>query len=199
MTRFRWITVFALVGATSGAALAFAETHQWGYVVSYDAFAILLFSPVVGAISLLFMMSRRSRRFGQFGLAMVLSLLSTFSVGLVVANQLGAWNEPMISFGPDVPASLVVVFQSSSSNSDISSFVDSVIGTPRPSGGHTHLPGLGSVAKISVGTHDAYALQFMPDATSQQKDEIRRRIAASPIVWRTFENIAPEKIVLPAG
>jgi hypothetical protein len=179
--------------------LAVRETRQWGYVVGYDLWAIVLLATCFLLVSLLLLIAQRTRRVGQSGLLAVTLLVLTFSIGIAVAKSLGSWDEPMVRFGPDIPASLVVLFRSDASDYQIESFAETVVSVRNPAGGTQLLPGLGMLLKVDMSGHEGYALQFTPSATQQQRAAVRRRVRSDPITWQLFENIAPQKIVLPAN
>jgi hypothetical protein len=161
--------------------------------------AVLLLAAIVTAVSVLLLLPRRTRRSGVYGLLTALPFTAAFYAGIVVANQMGAWDRPMVPIGPDTRANFVVIFKPTATNRQINSFIANVIGDPHPRAGHSHLPGMQSLLKVDVSGYEAYAIGFTRDITNEQKQHIRTRIRASPIVLRLFENVDPSKIEGPAG
>jgi hypothetical protein len=102
----------------------------------------------------------------------------------------------MVSVGPDVKANVVVLFRDDASDQAIYDFVTNAVATPHPGGGSQHLPGMQSLLRVRVGTHDGYAIGLRSDITPAEWRFIDQRIKSSPIVWRTFNNTAPNDIVL---
>jgi hypothetical protein len=193
------VATAAAVGSVCGVLLALRETKQWGYVVGYDMAAVTLIGTTLLVISALLLVARRTRRVGQWALLAVISLVLAFYIGIGAAKRLGAWDEPMISFGPEVPANLVVLFRNDATDTQIESFAENNISVPHQGGRGTDLlPGLQSLLKVQVGGHQGYALQFTRSASEEQRAEVGRRVRSAPITWRVFENVAPRNIVLPA-
>jgi hypothetical protein len=190
--------ILVCASSACGLLLALRETKERGYVVGYDAAAILFIAGAVLVVSLALLLPRRSRSVGLAGVLVVVSLGITFYVAVIVATKLGAWDAPMVRFGPELPANVVVLFREDASAAQIESFAETVISVPNPGGGTDLLPGLESLLKVDVGGHQGYALQFARSASQRQRAEVRRRVASSAISWRIFENIAPQKIVLPS-
>jgi len=198
MPRKRLATAVA-VGAVVGVILALRETKQWGYVVGYDMAAVILIGAALLFMSALLLLARRTRLVGQWGLLAVISLVLTFYIGIFAAKNLGAWNEPMVRFGPEIPANLVVLFRDDATDLQIETFAETNIAVPHSGGGGTDLlPGLQSLLKVEVAGHQGYALQFSRSASAEQRAKVRRRVQSAPITWRVFENVAPRSIVLPA-
>lgn len=198
MTPRKRFAILAVVGSFCGVLLAFQETRQWGYVVGYDMAAVTLVASGSLIVSLLLLVARSTRRIGQGGLTAVTSLVLAFYVGIAVANSFGAWDKHRVRFGPESPANLVVLFRIDARDGQIESFAETVVAVPNPGGGTDLLPGLQSLDKVRVGGHGGYALRFTRTASPEQRAEVRRRVQSVPLTWRIFENVAPEKIVLPA-
>lgn len=100
----------------------------------------------------------------------------------------------MVRFGPEVQASYVVLFKDDATDQQIFEFVTNVLSTPDPRGGHAHMPGLGSLLKVEVDGYDGYALQFQSEAKEGEIAAIKKRVKFSPIVFRTYEDLAPDQI-----
>jgi hypothetical protein len=147
-------------------------------------------------IALMLLAIRRSRSAGKFCLLMILALTLTFYATIAVANRLGAWDDSMVSVGPDVRASLVILFDKEATDNEMTEFVATVLSTPHPGGGYANRPGMQSLLKVSVENREGYAVQFQADATKGQISFVKELASRSPIVWRIYEDIAPDQIEL---
>ena len=103
-------------------------------------------------------------------------------------------NQPMVRMAPDVKTSLVVFFKPATTYKEINHFDENVIGIPDEKGGHASLPGMVSVLSINKGEYKGEAIEFMANATDEQKSFVKQRVAASPIVYKIYENTAPDAI-----
>ena len=188
----------AALGTVVGGVVALNETRRPGYVVPYTIVGVLFLAGVLLAVGTLLLLSRRTRRYGSCVWLATVAAVLAFYITLVVANKAGVWDDPMVRFGPEVEANIVIVFTESATDDQISDFVATVLSTPHAGGGHEHRPGLGSLLKVRVGAHDGYAIRFVADATPEQVATITRLISRSPVVWRVYRNVAPENIKLYA-
>ena|ERR1043166_4191969 len=97
--------------------------------------------------------------------------------------------------GPNDRASLVAFFKKDTTNDQINDFVNNVIGAPAPNGtGHYILDGIAGTLHVRNGDYEGYAIQFAATATSEQKEEVKRRVRNSPIVARVYEDAVPNEI-----
>ena len=193
----RWLPV-AVLALLGGALYALYHTRSPGYGVPYaviTAFFIGALAVVAGLVLLIF---RATRRAGTYGILFALIFVPSFVATLTVAKRLGAWDEPMVQIGTDRRANLVVLFRPGTTDEQIASFVNNVIGV-RTSRGIDLLPGVQSLLKITVRDHAGYAIGFHRDVTAEEKASIRKRLDASPIVLRVYENVEPTSIVPPPG
>lgn len=99
----------------------------------------------------------------------------------------------MEPFGPDVKADLVVFFKTNTTADQMYTFVNETIGD-RTEHGYKSLPGMRSTLLVSVDGHQGYAITFFPEATEAQRRYVRSRIAASSLVFKVMENVAPDEI-----
>ena len=102
----------------------------------------------------------------------------------------------MVQIEPGVEANYAVLFNISAEPARINDFIENILSTPDPRGGHSFRPGLQSLTAVSVEEHAGYSLQWDGTAAATDITNLKNRIKASPIVWQTFENIAPSNIKL---
>lgn len=99
--------------------------------------------------------------------------------------------------GPEVKASLAIYFRQGVTNEQIEKFWQEVLSRPDPDGrGHYHRDGVGDISRIfpSVQGHEGIAMSFFPDATNEEREEIKRAVRDSPIVYKVLENVAPADV-----
>jgi MFS family permease len=192
--RRRRRSAVAVVCAVAGLALALAQTRSAGYAVGYTVGGVLAAGVLVVLVGLVLLLPRRSRQAGLYSLLAVVPFVTAFFLSIVVLDRLGAWDEPMIHFGPEVPASLVVLFREEATPGEVNLFLEQVVGVPHPGGGHKLLPGVQSALRVRVGSHVGYAFQLRESVTPEQEARIRARIRSSPVVWRLYEDVAPAAI-----
>jgi hypothetical protein len=96
--------------------------------------------------------------------------------------------------GPEVKVSLAIYFKQGVTNEQIEKFWHEVLSRPDPEGkGHYHREGVGDISRIfpPVQGHEGIAMSFLPDATAEEREAIKRSIRSAPIVYRVLENVAP--------
>ena len=110
----------------------------------------------------------------------------------------GTTSRDSVRFGPDVKASLVIVFKSDATDEQVGAFWRNVLQVPDQSGrGHRFREGISSTLNVSpIDGHHALAVQFQEDAPQGQKEEIKSRIKRTPLVYKLFENVAPTNVKL---
>jgi hypothetical protein len=100
----------------------------------------------------------------------------------------------MVPIGPEVRASLVVYFKHGVTQDQINYFWENVLSRPNAEGrGYWHRDGIGMLSRVypSVEGHEGVAVNFWANATESQREEIKREVNASPIVFKVLENVAP--------
>lgn len=197
MSRVARSAIGALLGLIVGIGVGVSTTGTPGYVMRYTVISVALASVLLAVVGAVLCIPRRTRIIAMPAVVVAVVGFAAFYATVVVANHFGAWDEPMVAFGPDIPASLVVLFREDATDQEIYEFVTNVVATPHPRGGSEHLPGMTSLLKVRVGPHDGYAIQLRRDASQQQRDRILSRIRGSRITWKIYEGVAPDKVVLP--
>jgi hypothetical protein len=101
----------------------------------------------------------------------------------------------MIEMGPDVPAALVYFFKKETTDDQIFEFQRTVVGIPDSKGsGYWSLPGMGSTVRIEVSGYVGEAINFQPNATEEQKAFVKKRVVESPLIYKVYENVIPNRI-----
>ena len=119
------------------------------------------------------------------------SLLSLLSVGCPFSTS-----DNVQPVGPTVKADLLIYFTRGISQNEINGFSKEVLSRPDPEGrGYDLPPGVRTFLRLrEFEGHDGIAITFFPNATDEQRQNLKRSIKASPIVYRVLENTAPDSV-----
>ena len=138
---------------------------------------------------------------GKPGLWVLLSsimLLGGFLGTAMLAKEfeIGSYHEdPMIHYPP--PIANKVLFKRSATNDEIERFWTEVVGYPTGEGSHWTRPGIEVVMRTAAEDgHEVVTFAFRPNATEDQKADIRTRINSYPPAYQYFENV-PTAVVEP--
>ena len=122
-----------------------------------------------------------------------LALVSLFSASIACGRATPA---PPDAFGPDQRSAILVYFTVDATNAQINAFLDNVIGIPgKHPGEHDLLPGMGGINALPcVQDHCGYSIDFFSTATQDERNNVKTRILASPIVFKMLENAVPSQV-----
>lgn len=138
---------------------------------------------------------------------------STFSIMDVWVKQQGHWRcvatkaeeivqtyqkQKIVRFGPEVKASLVIVFKPDVTDEQVEDFRRSVLQvTTSNETERKYLSGIRQYLRVlPIQKHNAIALTFHDDIAQAQREEIMKRVKSSPLVYKVFENIASVDVKL---
>ncbi len=190
--------VAILCGVSAAVSLA---REQIAYVAGYAAFALLLLSiPFVIAPALIgigLSVPRRTRWMGFVSLIWASLLITSFYITFKVLDSFGQVSykhEKMVSIGPDVQANLVIYFNSDATHDEIQNFWEETLST-RQAHGSCPRPGVsGLLALFPLQGHEGVSVSFFLEATASQREDVKSRVNASPIVYKVLENVSPADI-----
>lgn len=63
-------------------------------------------------------------------------------------------------------------------------------------GGHWVRDGVQTVFGIDKNGYEGFGITFRPNATKEQREDIKKRLEESPIVYKVFENVVPNEVKL---
>ena len=146
--------------------------------------------------------SNRYRRSHPTNLFMQESLRSIILITVAILMSACLTSEPpqapIVQIGPASTADLVIYFQPGTSEEQISAFNASYVNIVRADGrGSIFRDGISGYLRLlrsQAHGYDAIAITFRPDLPAEQRQRQRDSMRASPIVYRIFENIAPDQI-----
>ncbi|MGH9946913.1 MAG: hypothetical protein ACRD6X_06930 [Pyrinomonadaceae bacterium] len=104
-------------------------------------------------------------------------------------------SDEMIKFGPDKFTSIVVFFKKETTTEQKEAFENTVISKPHPEGkGHDLPDGVVLSYFIRNGDYEGYGLTFSTDATPRQREQLKKAINESSIVYKVYEDVVPNEI-----
>lgn len=103
-------------------------------------------------------------------------------------------NDEMIYFGPDQKVPIVFYFKKGTTNEEINYFLDNVLGSQRSDGkGKELLKGIQGQFMVRTQDYQGYALDRIDE---NERENILKAINSSPLIYKVFENVVPNEIVL---
>ena len=98
--------------------------------------------------------------------------------------------------GIDHKSAFLIYFNLHATDQQILDFVDNVISMPGKNPGETALlPGMSGLDALpSVQDHEGYAVDLWSTATSSERNDVKARILASPLVFKLLENAIPSQV-----
>ncbi len=128
--------------------------------------------------------------------------LSIIAVSLTACSALNPFhrNSEVQNIGPGEWHSLVVYFKNGNSDEQVSSFNHNVLSKPRLDGrGEDFKEGIGRYIGLQPDQahgHRGFAITFYKSLSDEQRSMIIESIKSDPLVYRVFENIAPNQITV---
>jgi hypothetical protein len=102
----------------------------------------------------------------------------------------------MYHYGPDRKSDIVFYFNRGTTNDQINNFLDNQLSDPQPSGGHWSKPGVEATFMVRAQDFEGYAITLRPNVTDEERESILGVLDNSPLIYRVFENVTPNDIVL---
>lgn len=192
------LAIASIFGMVVGVGAALSIRDKPGYAAGYDLLTIVFATFLSIGLASILLLAKRTRQIGAMGVVGFGMVGIGFFVAVQILGNSGAWlQQPSVKFGPDVKASLVVLFPKNVSPSEENEFVDNVIGFPDPRGkGHDMLHGIQEIFTVNVDSHHGYAIQLAQDISAAEASAVKDRINHGPMVWKVYENVAAAKIKL---
>ena len=103
---------------------------------------------------------------------------------------------PMVRLkGPNDKVELVFFYKKGTSYEEKQSFENNILHTPSPKG-YALQEGVSGQFAVRNSDYEGYAIEFYPSATPEQREQLKKAIESSPIVYKVFENVVPNEIKL---
>ncbi|MFN0140405.1 MAG: hypothetical protein ACKVQW_10025 [Pyrinomonadaceae bacterium] len=106
-------------------------------------------------------------------------------------------NNPVVKWkGMDDINDLVFLFKKDSTYEQRREFVESVLSRPRTDKKGSDNPEgvIDVMVGRIVGDYDGGVVNFGPTSTAEQREKLKKELHSSPIVFRVYENIVPNRI-----
>lgn len=103
---------------------------------------------------------------------------------------------PMIKLkGPEDKNDLVFFYRRDATYEQKELFQNTVIHKLDPNGRGYYLhDGVIDLFLVRNSDYEGYAINFSKDATPEQREQLKKAIESSPIVYRVYENVVPNEI-----
>jgi hypothetical protein len=109
-------------------------------------------------------------------------------------NQRNTANDKVAQiFNVDSKVELLFFFKKDSSKERQDYFYDNILMKP-VQGGHWMRDGVQGAFGIDEHGYKGFGITFCPDATQEQREDIKKRLAESPLVYKVYENVVPSEI-----
>ncbi|HEX8249047.1 MAG TPA: hypothetical protein VF599_12790 [Pyrinomonadaceae bacterium] len=106
-------------------------------------------------------------------------------------------NDEWIVSNPDLKVSIVFYFKKGTTNDEINYFHDNVVGRQRDDGrGTDFLDGMQVKFQVRNQDYEGYAIDLRKNVTQEERENILQAINSSPLIYKVFENVVPNEIVL---
>ena len=103
--------------------------------------------------------------------------------------------EAVVLGGPDKATELVVFFKKDATLEQIDDFNNKVLSKPNPQGkGYYMLDGIAFQFSLIEDGYKGMGINFSTDATPELKEQLKKSIQQSPIVYKVYENVVPSEI-----
>ena len=103
-------------------------------------------------------------------------------------------NDEWIVSSPDLKVPIVVYFKRGATNDEINYFANNVIGHWRPDGrGNDLLKGIQGIFQVRNQDYQGFALDRIDE---NERENILKAISSSSLIYKVFENVVPNEIVL---
>lgn len=169
-----------------------------GYVAGFTWFILLVLIAILMGIlmilSAVFLLIPRPTKWIGILLVSCAALLPISYISSFALMQRIGWtnivDDPLRPLPPEV-IDLVIIFKPGTDPQQIVQFMSETISTPSSNGGHSPLPGIRDIGRLApVRGNKAVMIQFLSEATTSQRDDIKARIKVSPVVMVVLQNIA---------
>jgi hypothetical protein len=124
----------------------------------------------------------------------LIGMICFMSVGFQLSSCQTQQDDRIIVMSPDVHADLVYFFKRGTTDDQIFDFGRTVTGIPNGNSGFSDLPGIMTGVRVTISGFVGEAINFQPDATAEQKAFVKKRVLDSPLIYKVYENVVPNRI-----
>jgi hypothetical protein len=204
LSRGRWFAFASVLLVSVGLGFTGAKilaNETVGYLAGYTWFGLMLIGVplvlsllVIGAILSFIPRTRWPGALAIIAATLIMaSSFASFKI-LDAFGQVLYKHEQMVPIGPDAKHELVIFFKPGTTHDQIERFWAEVLSYPTQ-GGHWTRPGISGILRLfPIQGYEAVGVTFFPNATQAQREEIKSKVHASPIVYKVMEDMVPQNI-----
>jgi hypothetical protein len=127
---------------------------------------------------------------------LIFFILSVFVLTSISACQQKVVDE-WVKMNPDQKVDILFYFKKDTKNDDVNYFLNNVIGTPREDGrGYSSMEGSQAMFLVRTQDFEGYAIKLFESAKPEERENILKAINSSPLIYKVFENVVPNELVL---
>jgi hypothetical protein len=203
VNKFSLITL-AFLGILLGLWEAYiCASTRFGYAAAYSFGTVWAFATLFCATALPLLLYWRSRWIGIGFVAMGLLSCATFYIGIEILLKADrvAWRHepPLVRFGPDQNASIVIYFKNGTTAKEVEDFNSSTLEEPAEPGhpGRDYPPFVSEYLRLlpsQANGYEAIALSFFDGSPSDRTNAFIDRIKSDKTVLKVFQNRSPASI-----
>ena len=124
---------------------------------------------------------------------LILSIFVLTSVSACQQKVVDEW----VKMNPDQKVDILFYFKKDTKNDDVNYFLNNVISTPREDGrGYSSMEGTQAMFLVRTQDFEGYAIKLFESAKPEERENILKAINSSPSIYKVFENVVPNEIVL---
>ena len=116
-----------------------------------------------------------------------------FSFVFAQNQYCGKSNESKEIFDIDKKVELLFFYKKDSSEEARRNFYENVLNKP-VDGGHWPREGVQALFGIDRSGYEGFGITFRPEATRAQREEIKKILTESPLIYKVYENVLPTAI-----
>lgn len=103
-------------------------------------------------------------------------------------------DDELVKSGPNLKAPIAFYFKKGTTYEEIESFRENVIGVRHPEGrGYGYINGILGTYTITTQDYKGYVLDEIDE---EERENVLKAINSSPLIYRVFENVVPNELVL---
>ena len=120
-------------------------------------------------------------------------LAFVFSLALAQTQSCGKQGDVKEIFNINNKVELLFFFKKDASKEARDNFYENILNKP-VAGGHWPRDGVQALFGIDRNGYEGFGITFRPDATQEQREDIKKLLVESPIVYKIYDNVVPNEI-----
>ena len=114
----------------------------------------------------------------------------------LLISSCGYPETPMVKLkGPNDKVELVFFYKKGMSYEEKQFFENNILHKPDPDGkGYNLQQGVAGEFLVRTSDYEGYAIEFYPNTSLEQCEQLKKAIELSPVVYKVYENVVPNEI-----